>query len=243
MIKNIFFMILLALLISSCDPNDENLNKKILINFSHHVDGQELSSENMNHTNLAGESYNVKTLKYILSDIRLLGDNKTEILLKDIHYVDIDDVSTSFFESNLVELGLSTSYYLSFTFGLDSNMNITNNYVNESFHTTMAWPELMGGGYHYMRLEGAYQNDSTFYNTHTGPTMGMDYSFSFTEGINIDNSIENQEFLLSMNLNNWYQNPNTINLADGIMMDMPKQMQLMNNGMTDVFYLQGILDK
>jgi len=73
--------------------------------------------------------------------------------------------------------------------------------------------------------------------------MGMDYSFSFTEGINIDNSIENQEFLLSMNLNNWYQNPNTINLADGIMMDMPKQMQLMNNGMTDVFYLQGILDK
>jgi len=236
-------MILLALLISSCDPNDENLNKKILINFSHHVDGQELSSENMNHTNLAGESYNVKTLKYILSDIRLLGDNKTEILLKDIHYVDIDDVSTSFFESNLVELGLSTSYYLSFTFGLDSNMNITNNYVNESFHTTMAWPELMGGGYHYMRLEGAYQNDSTFYNTHTGPTMGMDYSFSFTEGINIDNSIENQEFLLSMNLNNWYQNPNTINLADGIMMDMPKQMQLMNNGMTDVFYLQGILDK
>tara|TARA_B110001454_G_scaffold17399_1_gene15653 strand:+ start:805 stop:1515 length:711 start_codon:yes stop_codon:yes gene_type:complete len=236
-------MILLALLISSCDPNDENLNKKILINFSHHVDGQELSSENMNHTNLAGESYNVKTLKYILSDIRLLGDNKTEILLKDIHYVDIDDVSTSFFESNLVELGLSTSYYLSFTFGLDSNMNITNNYVNESFHTTMAWPELMGGGYHYMRLEGAYQNDSTFYNTHTGPTMGMDYSFSFTEGINIDNSIENQEFLLSMNLNNWYQNPNTINLANGIMMDMPKQMQLMNNGMTDVFYLQGILDK
>jgi len=236
-------MILLALLISSCDPNDENLNKKILINFSHHVDGQELSSENMNHTNLAGESYNVKTLKYILSDIRLLGDNKTEILLKDIHYVDIDDASTSFFESNLVELGLSTSYYLSFTFGLDSNMNITNNYVNESFHTTMAWPELMGGGYHYMRLEGAYQNDSTFYNTHTGPTMGMDYSFSFTEGINIDNSIENQEFLLSMNLNNWYQNPNTINLADGIMMDMPKQMQLMNNGMTDVFYLQGILDK
>jgi hypothetical protein len=243
MIKNIFFMILLALLISSCDPNDENLNKKILINFSHHVDGQELSSENMNHTNLAGESYNVKTLKYILSDIRLLGDNKTEILLKDIHYVDIDDVSTSFFESNLVELGLSTSYYLSFTFGLDSNMNITNNYVNESFHTTMAWPELMGGGYHYMRLEGAYQNDSTFYNTHTGPTMGMDYSFSFTEGINIDNSIENQEFLLSMNLNNWYQNPFTINLADGIMMDMPKQINLKENGRTDVFYLQGILDK
>ena len=73
--------------------------------------------------------------------------------------------------------------------------------------------------------------------------MGMDYSFSFTEGININNPIENQEFLLSMNLNNWYQNPFTINLADGIMMDMPKQINLKENGRTDVFYLQGILDK
>ena len=243
MIKNISSIILLALLISSCDSNDENINKKILINFSHHVDGQELSNENMDHTNLAGESYNVKTLKYILSDIKLLGDNQTEILLKDIHYVNIDDASTSFFESNLVELGLSTSYSLSFTFGLNSNVNIPDNYVNESFHPTMYWPEPMGGGYHYMKLEGAYQNDSTFYNTHTGPTMGMDYSFSFTESININNSIENQEFLLSMNLNNWYQNPFTINLADGIMMHMPTQINLKENGRTDVFSLQGILDK
>ena len=32
----------------------------------------------------------------------------------------------------------------------------------------MAWPEMMGGGYHYMKLEGAFINDSSFYNTHTG---------------------------------------------------------------------------
>jgi len=46
-----------------------------------------------------------------------------------------------------------------------------------------------------------------------------------------------------MNLNNWYQTPNTINLAPAIMMNMTNQMDIMQNGMTDVFSLQGILDK
>jgi len=95
-----------------------------------------------------------------------------------------------------------------------------------------------------MKLEGAYINDSTFYNTHTGPTMAMDHSFvvNFDTQLNIDNNIGNLEYSVNMNINNWYQNPNTVNLAPMIMMDMQKQMQLMNNGMTDVFTLQGILD-
>ena len=29
----------------------------------------------------------------------------------------------------------------------------------------MVWPEFMGGGYHYMKLEGKF-NESNFYNTH-----------------------------------------------------------------------------
>jgi len=74
--------------------------------------------------------------------------------------------------------------------------------------------------------------------------MVMDHSFvvSFDTQLNIDNNTRNLEYSINMNINNWYQNPNTVNLAPMIMMDMQKQMQLMNNGMTDVFTLQGILD-
>ena len=74
--------------------------------------------------------------------------------------------------------------------------------------------------------------------------MGMDHSFvvNFDTQLNIDNNTGNLEYSVNMNINNWYQNPNTVNLAPMIMMDMQKQMQLMNNGMTDVFTLQGILD-
>ena len=60
--------------------------------------------------------------------------------------------------------------------------------------------------------------------------------------ININNSNENLEYSIEMNINNWYENPNTVNLAPMIMMNMTKQMQLMSNGMTDVFTIEGILD-
>ena len=42
---------------------------------------------------------------------------------------------------------------------------------------------MLGGGYHYMQLEGEFQADlangnPSFYNTHTGPTSGTDFSFN-----------------------------------------------------------------
>jgi hypothetical protein len=107
----------------------------------------------------------------------------------------------------------------------------------------MSWPEMMGGGYHYMKLEGSYTNDSTFYNTHTGPTMGMDHSFlcNFDVPININNSTNNLEYAIEMNINNWY-GPEIVNLEPAIMMNMPTQMNLMMNGIMGVFNLQGLLD-
>ena len=251
--KNILYpTFLIALVFFSCGKTNENNESRIFLNFNHHCDNTALSNDGLNHTNEAGENYNVLTLKYIVTDIKLTSNNKDheEIIIKDLHFVDFNDPSTMFIESDILENG---SYTLSFRFGLDANTNIADNFTNETFHASMDWPPMidpntgmeMGGGYHYMKLEGAYNNDSTFYNTHTGPTMGMDHSFvvSFNMfNININNSTENLEYSIDMNVNNWYENPNTINLAPMIMMDMTKQMQLMSNGMTDVFTIQGVLD-
>ena len=251
--KNILYpIILIALVFFSCGETNENNESRILLNFNHHCDNTALSNDGLNHTNEAGENYNVLTLKYIVTDIKLTSNNKDhdDIMIKDLHFVDFNDPSTMFIESDILENG---SYTLSFRFGLDANTNIADNFTNETFHASMDWPPMidpntgmeMGGGYHYMKLEGAYNNDSTFYNTHTGPTMGMDHSFvvSFNMfNININNSTENLEYSIDMNVNNWYENPNTINLAPMIMMDMTKQMQLMANGMINVFTIQGVLD-
>ena len=240
--KYILSIITLTLIICSCGETNEENDSKILFNFHHSCDNVALSNNLLSHTNEAGENYNVQTLKYILTDIKLNGENK-DIMIKDIHFVDFNDPSTMFIESDVIENG---SYTLSFRFGIDADSNVDSllwNYTN--FYPTMVWPPTMGGGCHYMKLEGAYNNDSTFYNTHTGPTMGMDHSFEVEFdmlNINIENSTENLEYSIQMNVNNWYENPNTVNLAPMIMMDMQKQMQLMNNGMTDVFSFQSMLD-
>ena len=62
-------------------------------------------------------------------------------------------------------------------------MYLNNLYVNENFHATMAWPVPMGGGYHYMKLEGDFNDSLSGYGTHTGGTMGMDYSFNNIDDI------------------------------------------------------------
>jgi len=200
MINKNFLFLFLAFIIVSCDPDPINNidgctdstafnynplanfddgscrnSTEFLINLSHHVDGQILSS-NLTHVNEAGQNYSILNLQYIISDITL-HSNDTILILKDVHYVNISDNSTFFIQSGKVENRNWSA--ISFRFGLDSTKNIENNYVNENFHTTMTWPIPMGGGYHYMKLEGAYQNDSTFYNTHTGPTMVMIYHLVF----------------------------------------------------------------
>ena len=240
--KNLLSVVFAALILISCGSDQEINDTKIFLNFSHNVDENPVSMDDLSHTNLAGENYNILTLKYLISDIKLISNEKDHdnIIIKDIHFIDFSDPSSMIIESDIIENG---SYTLQFRFGLDATTNVTNSFVNETFHTSMSWPEMMGGGYHYMKLEGSYTNDSTFYNTHTGPTMGMDHSFlcSFDLPININNSTNNLEYAIEMNINNWY-GPEVVNLEPAIMMNMPTQMNLMMNGMMGVFNLQGLLD-
>ena len=233
--KIIFITSLIAITFSSCDkPTQTDLT----INFTHKVDGSDLITNSMIYTNSAGENYDVKTLKYLISDINLHSDDGNTLLLDEVHFIDISDASTFSFTVEDVPNNNYTS--ISYTMGLDTIKNINNLYINESYHSAMAWPETNGGGYHYMKLEGAYNNDSTFYNTHTGGTMGGDYSFNNVEDISltVDDDLEDVSINVNMEINNWYNSPNQIEFSSygmGIMMNMMMQMNIQMNGTTDVF--------
>ena len=227
----------IAFLFTSCDK-DKAKATGITINFTHTVSGAELMTNSMTYINEAGENYDVQTLKYLISDITLHTENGSSLLLDEVHFIDITDESTFSFTYNDVS---NNDYTLiSFDMGLDTAKNNSNEYVNEDFHTTMYWPEPNGGGYHYMKFEGAYNNDSTFYNTHTGGTMGGDYSFNHVENISltVDDDLGNVSANINMELNNWYNSPNQIEFSSygmGIMMNMMMQMDIQMNGATDVF--------
>ncbi len=246
-IQTLFITSLIIMTFSSCDkPTQTDLT----INFTHSVDGVELTTNNMIYTNEAGENYDVKTLKYLISDITLHSDNGDDLLLDEVHFIDISNESTFSFT---IEDVLNNNYTsISFDMGIDAFKNRDQDigidtmsgfqwkYINETFHSTMVWPETNGGGYHYMKLEGAYNNDSTFYNTHTGGTMGGDYSFNNVDNISltIDDDLGDVSININMEINNWYNSPNQIDFSSygmGIMMNMMMQMDIKMNGITDVF--------
>ena len=234
--KTIILISAIAFLFTSCDK-DKPIATDITINFTHTVSGADLITNSMTYTNEAGENYDVQTLKYLISNITL-HDDLGYTVLKDIHFIDISDESTFSFTYNDVP---NNNYHaISYTMGLDTIKNISNAYVNENYHTTMPWPDMMGGGYHYMKLEGDFNDSLSGYGTHTGGTMGMDYSFNNIDDISlsVNDDLGNIDVNINMEINNWYKTPNQIEFSTygmGIMGNMQMQMDLKQNGMTDVF--------
>ena len=64
--KNLLSVVFAALILISCGSDQEINDTKIFLNFSHNVDGNPVSMDDLSHTNLAGENYNVLTLKYLI---------------------------------------------------------------------------------------------------------------------------------------------------------------------------------
>ena len=234
--KTLLLISTIAFIFTSCDK-DKAIKTDITINFTHTVDGSDLIANSMIYTNEAGENYDVQTLKYLISNITL-HDDLGYTVLKDIHFIDISDESTLSFTYDNVP---NNNYHaISYTMGLDTVKNISNKYVNEDFHSEMFWPEPNGGGYHYMKLEGDFNDSLSGYGTHTGGTMGGDYSFNNVNDISltVDDDLGNVSINIDMELNNWYQTPNQIEFSSygmGIMMNMMMQMNIQMNGITDVF--------
>jgi hypothetical protein len=218
----------------SATIDDGSCKYNLSLSFTHTIDGDVLQINEMIYSNTVSQNYSVQTLRYLLSDITLHSANGTSTLLDEVHFITISDPSTFNLDiQNLVEQDYNS---ISFTIGLDSLKNITDNYLNESFFPSFTWPDFMGGGYHYMQLEGDYTTAFQGYATHTGGTDGMDFSFTKNFPISLNIANANTTVIINMEINNWYSNPNTISLTtDGIMDNANKQALLQANGIADVF--------
>ena len=83
-----------------------------------------------------------------------------------------------------------------------------------------------------MRIEGDFRpSDETehFYLTHTGATAGVPRHIKYSQAIDLNVKVEQDyQINLQMNLNAWYDNPNTYNFEgfDDGMMSNHRQLQL-----------------
>ena len=218
------------------------------INFSTEVDGVSIWYDVLDYENDAGNRYEVNEVRYFISRIVLQKTDDTQVSIGDnngIHYYDSDIASSyNWLVSDEIPVGKYES--VSFVFGLDEAQNITGYFVNPP-ETNMAWPVPIGGGYHYMQINGKWLNTNeelTPFCLHTG--IGQTYQ----DG-NITGFVQNfftvtlplasfeitadktSSFTLTMNINNWFRDPNMYDFNEWggtIMQNQAAQEVLKANG-------------
>ncbi|NVJ88448.1 MAG: hypothetical protein HWD82_03290 [Flavobacteriaceae bacterium] len=237
-----FFKILLFVILVSCSSNDTEKEVTITLKFSHNWDGVSVNSSDFNSfkfSTLNGESVNIERLRYVVSNI-MLNENS-----KDYQLVDLGENSGLEITFNNVQTGINT---LQFTFGFADKDNVDGIYQDLN-STSFNVPMMLGGGYHYMQLDGKYKDvnnlDANF-NYHVIRAVDRsdpnnlileDTSFLVDLGnVNIegDSTIE-----IKMNIAEWFKNPNTwdLNVLNTVLMPNFNAQKLMNANGKTVFSL------
>lgn len=196
---------------------------------SHHFDQQSILPDSVHLVNEAGYDLSISRLQYFLSGIRLHKADGTTALLKDILYVDMEAAN----KWRLYDIPAGTYTGISFLIGLDSANNFHERLPATPEHLNMEWPEPMGGGYHFLKMEGHYRDQDRLqgYAMHVG---GNGFTIE-TERIPVSLTIGADAAALSLQMNvaEWFRNPHTydFNLHGNYTMgDAPAMQMLTENG-------------
>jgi len=266
--KTLHFLIILiiVLLISSCtednppDPPEDNTGK-IILNFHHEIDGYGIQFDTLIYENAAGNQYLINEIQYFISDVTLYNSNGSEQLIDDwidIFYVDTDLPDTHSWEV-FDKIPEGTYDSIAFTFGITEEKNISFMFVNppENF---MFWPEYLGGGYHYLKLNGKWiEEDQTIqtspfdfhlgigqiYHSYPDSIIGFvqNYFRVSLPGSNFELSKgEKKEMNIIMNVENWFQSPHVYDHDEwgGYIMQNQDAMQKVKENGSNVFSTQFI---
>ena len=218
-----------ALAAAGCGDDGTDEMGRVTIRFEHEVDGAVLELETGSYTNAAGNRYSVTHLEYILTEISLAGH----------HYL-----NESCGGSKILSAGVPGGSYsaLRFRFGIGGEANVSGGLPNRTAYNNMAWPDNMGGGYHYMRLEGLYDDDGEVasFLSHTGPAGGKDFSFPVELPIALEVDAGHWEIPVAMNLNSWFDEPLYDFTGTGMIMGNADAQVLHRDNGANVFTVSGI---
>lgn len=214
----LFIRMVIALLVLVSCGKEEIKSVAPQFVFQHNVNGSELQKGTMSYTNQAGNVYEVDELQYFISEITLTRpDGKLVEITSDssIHYVDLDIPSTlTWNPKDMIPAGEYNS--ITFVVGINEAKNKTGLFVNPP-ERDMFWPDIMGGGFHYMKMNGKWKAEGDIikpFNFHLGIGMNMDKTvfyqnyFSVTLPLNFHTESLTNVFTVTMNIEKWFEAPN-----------------------------------
>lgn len=234
--KKAWMFILLSLLVASCAKKEENGFVDICVDYS--VNNEPLIIDTLCYTNEAGNEFLVTEIQWFVSKWELQDEQGRWIASDRVFYIDTNIPESQTLRIDSIPIGKYKK--VRFTFGLDESDNLSGRFSDPP-ESNMFWPEQLGGGYHYMKLNGKFVNEAgqlVPLNIHLGRLHEDDNHF--TVEIPIDFSItENTEnqLHLTMIIDNWFRSPNLYDINEygsAIMQNQAAQNVLKQNGQ-DVF--------
>jgi hypothetical protein len=239
------------------NPAPEEPSGTIIFSIEHKINGQPLVEDTLIYQNAAGNDYLVTEVKYFISDVTFYGNDGSVKVIgewKDIFYIDEDIAETKtiqFFD----KIPAGTYDSITFTFGINEEQNKSFMYVNPP-EVNMFWPEILGGGYHYMMINGKWKDTSESiipFDFHLGigqlyygNSFNTDSIYAYVQNyflVNLPGSSftmkENttMTFTLTMNIEKWFQVPHIFDFnhwGGAIMQNQPAMQMVKENGW-DVF--------
>jgi hypothetical protein len=260
--RRIFPLLLIIILFGneSCTKHTDPVadpSGKVTFEFQHLVNGSPLVENELKYTNEAGNHYLITEVKYFISDVAFYKHGGIRTLVhqwKDIFYIDEDIPSTKtipFFDP--IPAGNYDS--INFVFGITASKNKSFIFVNAP-EVNMAWPEILGGGYHYMMINGKWLDSAGItqpFNFHMGigqlyhgTSFNTDSIYGYVQNyftaslkhsaFTIDEG-ETLTFKVQMNIESWFKTPHTYdhNYWGGAIMQNQAAMQTIKENGMDVF--------
>lgn len=245
--KTCTFLFAMLLLLVSC--KQEPKESYVGLNIHYSVDGAELVTDSLCYQNEAGNQFLITEMQWFISNVEIKAADGSWLPLNQnghIFYLDENDNLAECFAFQLIPIGQYTA--LRFTFGLDENDNKSGLFVNPP-ESDMFWPELLGGGYHYMKLNGKWLDENgclSPFNVHLGIGQNEGLTEFYQNYFQVEIPFEDafdatgkhtDVIRIDMDIANWFRNPHTydFNVWGGAIMQNQAAQQVLKENGQDVF--------
>ena len=241
-----------AFMCSSCSSETDS-DTVVNLRFTHEWNNAVVTADDfgtIQYVNAFGNQLSIERLRYLISDLTITKPSGETIPLNNYHLIDLENENTLNLTSNQsVETG--TYANVSFIFGFTNTANTDGAYPDLN---SASWnvPPILGGGYHYMQLDGKFINNienEAGYNFHAiraadnpGPNPSFPQDTFFEVNLGPLTVSENNEIIISMDMAQWFKEPYLwdLNLYNQMLMPNSTAQILMYENGQNVFHLNSV---
>ena len=183
----------------------------VWVHMLHEVSGSEMVYNQRIYETPAGNPYEVRHLEYFISDFKLLDSKGNWISVNSEPYLinpEKERITTL-----LAQVPVGSYQGISCMIGIPDVKNYKGYLTNTLENVNMSWPEVIGGGYHFMKFEGNYLDQDAGwigYTVHLGTdpehALGMQ-SVNVIKDIKFSISEVSNNITLVMDMNEWFESP------------------------------------